>query len=158
VTGLAAFPGTLARTFVAGLVLAVVVTVMPVLAAAPGNSLVVQSPWMRKAPGVDTAAVYMVLRNTGTQAVTVTNVTSPFANHVMIHETTHEGGQSRMRMQETITIPAGKSVAFEPGGLHVMFSGFTQDVSVGQKVPFTLVLDNGDEVKADALVRPLDAQ
>ena len=130
----------------------------PFLAAAQAGPLVVQNAWMRKAPGADSAAVYLVLRNAGVKTVVVNGVRSPVATHVMIHETSTTEGQSHMRAYDRLVIPPGKSVAFEPGGLHIMLSGFTSSVTVGQTVPLVLQLSDGSTVAAAAVVRPVDAQ
>ena len=130
----------------------------PCLALAQVSPLIVQNAWVRKAPGVDAAAVYLVMRNTGVQPVVVVGVRSSVASHVMIHETSTTGGLSRMRAYDRLIIAPGKSVAFEPGGLHVMLSGFKRSVLIGQTVPLVLVLSNGSTVAVAALVRPLDAE
>jgi periplasmic copper chaperone A len=139
-------------------VLALVAAFGPVLASAQAGPLIVQNAWMRKVPGADTAAVYLVLRNPGTQPVIVVGVSSPVAGHVMIHETSTVGGQSRMRMQEKIVIAPGQALAFAPGGMHVMLSGFKKSPVSGETVPLVLLLANGATVPVAAVVRPLDAQ
>lgn len=146
----------------AGLVLAwalaLVAAFVPALAAAQASPLVVQNAWMRKAPGSDAAAVYLVLRNTSAQPVIVVGVSSPVASHVMIHETSTEDGQSRMRAHDRLVIAPGQSVAFQPGGMHVMLSGIKKTLTIGQTVPLVLLLANGGQVQVAAMVRPLDAQ
>jgi copper(I)-binding protein len=131
---------------------------VPAFAAAQTSPLVVQNAWMRKVPGADTAAVYLVLRNTGVQPVTVVGVQSPVATHVMIHETSMTGGQSQMRMHEQLVVAPGQTLALQPGGLHVMVSGFKKSPLIGQTVPFVLVLSNGVTVPMAAVVRSLGAQ
>jgi copper(I)-binding protein len=131
---------------------------VPALAGAQTTPLIVQNAWMRKVPGADTAAVYLVLKNTGVQPVIVVAVRSPIASHVMIHETSTVGGQSQMRMHEKLVVAPGKSVALQPGGLHVMVSGFKKSPLIGQTVPFVLVLSNGETVPVAAIVRSLGAQ
>ena len=128
------------------------------LAVGQASPLIVENAWLRKAPGVDTAAVYLVLKNTGVQPVVVVGVRSPSASHVMIHETSTTGGQSQMRAYDRLIIAPGKSVAFQPGGLHVMLSGIKGNVAIGQTVPLVLVLSNGTTVPVAAVVRSLDAQ
>jgi periplasmic copper chaperone A len=131
---------------------------LPSLAAAQMTPLIVQNAWMRQVPGADTAAVYLVLRNTSVQPVIVIGVRSPAATSVMIHETSTVGSQSRMRMHEKLVIAPGQSVAFEPGGLHVMLSGMKKSVLIGQTVPLIFLLANGGQVSVAAVVRPLDAK
>jgi copper(I)-binding protein len=129
----------------------------PAFAAAQASPLIVQNAWMRKVPGADTAAVYLVLSNTGAQPVTVVEVRSSAATHVMIHETSVTGGQSQMRMHEQLVLAPGQSLALQPGGLHVMVSGFKKSPLIGQTVPFVLVLSNGATVPVAAVVRSLGA-
>lgn len=131
---------------------------VPALVVAQTASLVAKDAWIRKPPGGETAAVYFVLANSGTKPVTVVGVTSSVAESAMIHETSVVDGQSRMRMKDRIVVPAGKSVTFAPEGLHVMFVGFRYDVSVGDRVPLTLQLEDGGKLAISAIVRPLDAK
>lgn len=131
---------------------------IPMLATAQASPLIVQNAWMRAVPGSDTASVYLVLRNTSVEPVIVIGVRSPAASHVMIHETSTVGGQSRMRMHEKLVIGPGQSVALVPGGLHVMLSGMKKSPLIGQTVPLILLLANGGTVQVAAIVRPLDAQ
>jgi copper(I)-binding protein len=127
-------------------------------AFAQGSPLIVQNAWLRKAPGTDTAAVYLVLRNTSVQPVIVIGVRSPAASHVMIHETSTVDGQSRMRMHEKLVIAPGHSVTFAPGGMHVMLSGMKKSPLIGQTVPLILLLADGGRVQVAAVVRPLGAE
>ena len=140
--------------FVVALVL-VPAAFVPSLAQAQASALTVVNAWVRKPPGVDTAAVYFVLKNAGTSAITITGVSSPIAEHVMVHESSTVDGQARMRMKDTVTVAPGKSVAFSPGGLHVMLSGLKQAIPVGAKVPVTLQLEGGGQVSVTAIVRSL---
>ncbi|HEU4623633.1 MAG TPA: copper chaperone PCu(A)C [Steroidobacteraceae bacterium] len=144
--------------FAACLIALVAAVAVPALAFAQASPLVVQNAWMRRVPGADTAAVYLVLRNTGAQPVTIVGVRSPVASHVMIHETKVTNGQSQMRMHEQLVVAPGQSLALQPGGLHVMVSGFKKAPLIGQTVPFVLVLANGTTVPVAVVVRSLGAQ
>ena len=141
----------------AACVLAFVLTV-PALAAAQTSPLVVSNAWLRKVPGADTAAAYLVLQNTGAEPVIVIGMRSPAASNVMIHETSTVGGQSQMRMHDRLVIPPGQTIALQPGGLHVMLSGFSKNPLPGQSVPLILLLANGGTVQVAAVVRSLGAQ
>jgi copper(I)-binding protein len=114
--------------------------------------------WIRAAPGSDVAAAYMILRNVSTNPVTVTAVQSPIADHAMIHETSAQGGQSRMRAHEQLVIPVGQSVKLEPGGLHVMLHGLTHPLTAGESVPLVLTIAGGGTLQVTARVRPLGVE
>jgi copper(I)-binding protein len=149
----------LRRTVLASL-LAAALAVVPAFAPAQTTAmLVVQNPWIRKPPpGLETVAVYFTLKNASTRAVFIVGVKSPLATSAMIHESSMADGQARMRMRDRVTVPAGNDVAFVPEGLHVMLSGLSKPLNVGDKVPLTLELDHGGSVDFVAIVRPLDAK
>lgn len=126
-------------------------------ASAQAAPLLAQSAWIRAIPGSDVAAVYMTLRNVSTRPITVTGVQTSIASHAMIHETSVQGGLSRMRAHEQLVIPAGQTIRLEPGGLHVMLQGLARPLSVGQSVPLVLVLADGGTLQVTASVRPLNA-
>jgi copper(I)-binding protein len=120
--------------------------------------LVVQNAWVRATPGAEMAAAYLTLRNVSPNAVTVTGIESPVAGHAMIHETTVQGGQSRMRPHEPLVVAPGMTVKFEPGGLHVMLHDLKQPLTVGQNVPLLITLAGGGTLQVTAAVRPLSTE
>jgi copper(I)-binding protein len=121
-------------------------------------SLVAQDAWVRATPGAQMAAAYLTLRNVSSKTVTVTGVESPVAGHAMIHETTVQGGQSRMRPHEQLVVAPGMTVKLEPGGLHVMLHDLKQPLTVGQTVPLVITLAGGGTLQVTAAVRPLNAE
>ena len=131
---------------------------LPVLASAQVSALIVQQAYMRQTPGGDTAAVYLTLQNTGARPVIVIGVQSPYASSAMLHTSSIEKGQSKMRAKDTLVIAPGKKVNFEPGGTHVMLTGFKRKVGVGQTVPLVFLLAGGGRVETAVVVRPLGAQ
>jgi copper(I)-binding protein len=123
-------------------------------AAAP-PTLTAQDAWIRATPGVDVAAAYLTLRNSGSQPVLVTGVRSPAAESAMIHQTTLINGESTMRPHESLRIAPGETVRFAPGGLHIMLHGLKRPLAVGEEVPVTVLFEGGGSVTALARVRPL---
>ena len=121
-------------------------------------TLVVQNAWVRATPGAEVAAAYLTLRNVSSSPVTVTGVESPVAGHAMIHETTVQGGQSKMRPHEQLIVAPGMTVKFEPGGLHVMLHDLKQPLTAGQTVPLVITLAGGGTLQVTAAVRPLSAE
>jgi periplasmic copper chaperone A len=122
------------------------------------SPLVAQNAWVRATPGTDVAVAYLTLRNVSSSPVTVTSIQTPIAGHAMIHETTVQSGQSRMRPHEELVITPGATVKLEPGGLHVMLHDLKQPLTVGQSVPLIITLAGGGTLQVSAAVRPLTAE
>jgi hypothetical protein len=105
-------------------------------AACPG--LEVQNAWIRQAPpGTMMTAAYARLVNTGKLPLVVDGASGKDFSGVELHQTQVQGGMSRMR-PGTLTVPAGGSVALEPGGWHLMLFGMTRNLAAGDTVPLTL--------------------
>jgi copper(I)-binding protein len=132
----------------------------PLWAGESEAPLLVTNAWIRKPPpGLDSAALYFTVKNPSKgRDVFIVRATSSLAANAMIHESSTVNGQSRMRMKAEVKIAGGQSVAFAPEGLHVMLTGLTRPLEVGDKVPVTLELDHGGSVDLVATVRPLDAK
>ena len=71
-------------------------------------------------PGAQMTVGYLTLRNNTTQAITIAQVRSPEFESVEMHESVLEDGVARMNPLHKLTLSAGQSVKFEPGGKHLM--------------------------------------
>lgn len=98
---------------------------------------------------------------TSAQGGALVKAASPVAASVEVHEMKMENNVMKMAAVEQLALPAGKAVALQPGGYHLMLLGLKQQVQVGSTVPLTLTIQGADgkaetlEVKAD--VRALGA-
>lgn len=105
------------------------------------------SPSMAAGPGMGVmTAMFGVLRNTSSDAVTVTGASTPVAEHVELHETV-KTGSGAMQMQEKqggFVIPAGGSMTLQPGGNHIMLMGLTGDLATGSEASITLQTTAGE--------------
>ena len=64
---------------------------------------------------------------------------------------------ARMRQQESVTIPPGETVSFEPGGLHLMLMQAVEGIPAEGEIPLRLILADGDRIEVIAPVgRPAD--
>jgi periplasmic copper chaperone A len=81
---------------------------------------------------------------------------TPLAERFELHTMAMKGDVMEMRQLDAIDLPAGKTVEFKPGGLHVMFIGLKQPLAIGSKVPVTLKFEKAGEVKVefDVMSRP----
>jgi copper(I)-binding protein len=74
------------------------------------------------------------------------SASSPVAGVVEIHEMAMEGTTMKMRaLPNGLDLPAGKTVALKPGGLHVMLMDLKQPLKAGDTVPLTLVVEGADK-------------
>lgn len=87
------------------------------------------------------------------------SVQSPVAKTVQIHQSTMKDDVMSMRQVESVALPAGKPVSFDPRGYHVMLMDLTAQVKEGDKVPLTLIVENAkgekETIKVDAEARAL---
>ncbi len=106
-------------------------------------------------PGQPNSAAFMKVNNNGTSDHALVGGSSPAAEVVELHTHTMEGGMMRMRQVEKIDLPAGESVALQPGGLHVMLIGLKQKLVPDDEIPLTLRFEDGSEVTLQAPVHKL---
>jgi copper(I)-binding protein len=118
------------------------------------GALTIGNPWTRPAMASMNGVGFMTITNAGGKPVKLLSAESPMAGKVEIHRSAMADGVMTMRRQdEGVTIPAGGSVAFAPGGYHFMLLGLKQPLAQGQKAPVTLVFDNGRRVAIELTVR-----
>ncbi len=88
--------------------------------------------------GQDVGAAYMTLNSTSD--ATLVSATSPVSTSVEIHSMTMDNGIMKMRMLDSLPIPAGKPVKLEPTGLHLMLLGLKKPLKAGDKIEISLTL------------------
>lgn len=106
----------------------------------------VRNPWSRPAAAGMVGVGYMTLVNPGDRPEALVSVESPAADRVEIHRSAMEGGVMTMSPQARVETPARGSVAFAPGGYHLMFIGLKRALKTGDKLPATLVFDGGRRI------------
>ena len=112
------------------------------------------------APGQDKTAAYFDFHNAGTADITLVGAETAVARAVEIHQIIHDGDMVRMRRQPEVVIPAGETVRFAPGGLHLMIFGVssTPDGAEFDGAEIDLILKDGRSVDARFRKMPLGAQ
>jgi len=117
-----------------------------------------EKPWSRATPpGAKVGAGFMQLKNAGA-ADRVVGASSPVAGRVEMHITVREGDVMKMREVKAYDIPAGGSFELKPGGAHLMLMDLKRPLKKGEKVPLTLRLEKGGELKLELLVEDLGAR
>ena len=127
----------------------------PLAARAAGSApLGVSDAWVRALPpGQPNTAGYLVVTNSADTAVTIVGASSPLAESVEIHTTREVDGLQRMERLDQVQVAAGQSVAFAPGGMHLMLLGVSRMPAPGEEVQLCLQLAKGDELCTLAQVR-----
>jgi copper(I)-binding protein len=85
----------------------------------------------------DVAALYLTIRNGGTEDDTLVAVQTVSAGRAEIHDQMRDGDMVHMRPRAHVVVPADDTVVFVPGGLHVMLMELTEPVAAGD----TIVVD-----------------
>lgn len=120
-----------------------------------GGEIRAEGAWARQSMGMDLAvAVYMNLTNESGSADALVGAASPAAAKVEVHETSADAsGQMAMHPVEKIALPAGGTVALEPGGFHIMLIDLTGELMAGDKVEVTLQFETAPDLVVTAEVR-----
>jgi copper(I)-binding protein len=97
----------------------------------------VETAWCRPAAaGAPSAGCYLTL--TAGQADTLVSVSSPAAERVEVHQMDMTGQVMRMSKVERLPLPAGRAVALQPGGMHLMLIRPKAALAAGGSTPLTL--------------------
>lgn len=96
------------------------------------------------------AGAYFDLANKGSTPDTLAGVFIEGAESAEMHETTPEG----MGPMAPLEVAPGQSVAFAPGGKHVMAFKLADTVQAGGTVEMTLTFADGDKISAPLKVEP----
>lgn len=119
------------------------------------GSLELKHPWSAKAPPVaPVLGGYLVIVNTGIEDDRLVGGSSAVAERLELHESSLVDGVARMRpAQEGIAIPAGDTIALEPGGAHIMLVNPKQRPAEGEKFKATLQFEKAGPVEVDFVVQ-----
>lgn len=137
-----------------------VVAAFPMRAAAEdfrAGPLVVVHPWARATPpGANVAGGYLTIENGGDVVDRLLSATVEVAPHVDLHEMKVVEGIMTMRpVKGGIVVPAGGSVAFAPGGTHLMFMDIQHPLKEGEELAGTLVFEKAGTVDVRYVVGPI---
>lgn len=124
-------------------------------AQAPISSTVsVSDCWIRSLPEPAPSAGYFIVHNSGKAQVKLKSASSDAYASVMLHQTTHDNGMSKMSMTHDVAIAANGTLAFKPGGFHAMLEKAVKPVVVGTSIPMTFLFDSGEKAQATCEVKP----
>ena len=140
----------LLKTLLAPAVLVAVVLTHPVAAA----EITVRDPFARASAGMaETGAAFMKLSNASAVNDQLVAASTPVSAKTELHDHIKEGDIMRMRQVPSIEVPAGGTVALQPGGLHIMLMGLKQPLREGETFPLTLTFAHAGAVTVEVPVK-----
>jgi len=127
-------------------------------ASAQSTTVTVEDPWVREGPpGMAMLAGFMVVRNAGKEARSITAAEGPDYDHVEMHRSITKDGMARMIPQQSIPIPPGGAVTLKPGDYHLMLMQPKRALVAGDNTEITLILDDGTRLSINAPVKKGDS-
>lgn len=142
---------------VRSLALALILSAGGAVHAADKPTVEAKNGWVRVLPGNLPAGGYLTFENRSDRALSIVGANSPQYGNAMIHRSSTDGGMGRMEMVDSVPLPAKGTLAFAPGGYHVMLMQPKQAVKPGDKIVVTFTLSDGEKIPATLLARPANA-
>lgn len=103
-------------------------------------------------PGSNAMAAYMVIINTSDQNKSIESVHAVGFGMAHFHKSENHDGMAHMVAMDSIDIPAGGTVALEPGALHIMLMKPEIEALSSGTVELVFTLEDGEEIKTSAQV------
>ena len=129
------------------------VAAWPAMAAAP---VAVTGAWARATlPHQDEGAAYLTLQSA--QGDTLSDISSPEAGMVMLHQTTEKNGMADMQDMDSLPLPPGRPITLAPGGMHLMLMELKHPLKPGDTLHLSLHFKNGGSQDVTVPVRPVRA-
>lgn len=118
----------------------------------------VDDAWVRATvPGQTSTGAFMNV--TADADSKLLGVQSPVAKLVQIHQSSMKDDVMTMKEVDSVALPAGKPVAMDTNGYHVMLLDLVGQVKEGDHVPLTLIVEDAQgvktSIKVDATARSL---
>ena len=121
----------------------------------------VNDAWVRATvAGQPSSGAFMTLKaDTDSKLL---SVESPVAKLVQIHQSSMKDDVMSMQQVQSVDLPAGKAVNFDPHGYHIMLMNLSAQIKEGDKVPLTLTIEDAkgakETLQVQAPVRALNAE
>lgn len=113
---------------------------------------VIESAWARPGAAGDNSAAYMEIRNDGDEDIALIGASGDVAEVVEVHETQINDGMMEMGETDEVPIPAGETVALQPGEFHVMMMRLSEDLEPGDTFTLAMQFEGIDDVDVEVTV------
>lgn len=122
---------------------------------APAVLRAIDGYFNRPVPGSIVTAAYMTLQNESDIALTLATFMSNAAGRVELHNHEMRDGFMQMRRVGQLTIEAGESIHFEPGGYHLMLFDVSDSLQTVDSIELILGMTSGQSVTVQVQAREL---
>jgi copper(I)-binding protein len=117
----------------------------------------IDQAWVRLSANKDTPSAGYFIAHGGDAGAQIRGVMTDYALKVEMHESMKgKGGMTSMQPLSSVDVPAGQTVAFAPGGRHLMIWGVNDTAISRGKMTFTFLMSNGDRLLVDAVIQKPD--
>lgn len=122
------------------------------------GDLTIRGPWARASIGKARAGVaYLTIVNHGDAPERLIGVEGDVARRPSLHGHAMVDGIMRMRPVEAVELPAGASVRFQPGGLHIMLMGLEGPLIEGERMSLTLHFQTAGRIAVEIPIKSATA-
>ena len=136
------------------LFLAMAIAALPLAGQAEGPTAAATHVWIGEdTSGAGNMAGFLTLQNLSSQALTLTSVSSPDFDSVMIEGQAAPAGKDEMQPVAKLTIPAHQDVVFAPDGYKLMFTKPVKRLLEGDLVTLILTFSDHSSLTIMAQVR-----
>jgi hypothetical protein len=124
------------------------------------GELVSEDAWSRATPaGANVGAGYLVIKNSGTVADRLVGGATDAARALEFHAMAMKDSMMTMEhIADGLLIEPGKSLAFTPGGYHIMFVDLHAPLKQGDKLQATLEFEKAGKVEVTFRVQSVGSR
>jgi copper(I)-binding protein len=132
------------------------------------QTIQVENAWARRTPPMaqqeqgshggsalspDNSAVYVTVRNHGSEPDALVSAATDVATTAELHETVAKDGRMVMQPRPKLDVPAGETLEMKPGSYHIMLLGLKQALQPGDTVKATLTFEKAGQMSIEAPVK-----
>ncbi|GAA0278996.1 hypothetical protein GCM10009127_20060 [Alteraurantiacibacter aestuarii] len=99
------------------------------------------------------AAVYFTVTNDSDRDQMIRSASVLGSESAVLHTVTPYDGRMDMQEMTQLSVPAGESLEFKPGELHVMAMNVDENLKVGDNIEVTLTFVGGDKISFPVTIR-----
>jgi len=120
------------------------------------GDITVEQAWSRITPGGSkTGAIYLTIHNKSPNDDLLLAVDSSAAQSTAVHESRIADGVARMEpLPVGIPMPRHGEVVMRPGGIHIMLTGLSGELAVGNTLPVKLVFQEAGSLDFEVPILP----